>query len=72
MKEKRLIREREKILKDIHEHPDSHRHDFNGLVACCTIDGCVDNSLMEAHAIRTNSGRQCDTTSGPCVCGAWH
>lgn len=67
---------KEKILKDIIDHPERHRHTFNELTACCMIDGAVDLSLIEAHSqhvdLGTNGGVRCDTTEGPCACGAWH
>jgi hypothetical protein len=62
--------------KDILEHPERHRHDFNGLTDCCTINGTVDLSLIDAHSsaapLGRNGGVACDVTSGPCACGAWH
>ncbi len=76
MREEHLIKERERVLRDIREYPENHRHDFNGLLSCCAIDGILDNSLMEAHSeyagIGSNNGRRCDVVAGPCVCGAWH
>lgn len=62
-------------LKDIREHPERHQHDFNGLSACCVVDGVFVIRLQEAHegiSSRMNGGRRCDVTSGPCSCGAWH
>ena len=70
------LSKKEKVLKDIREHPENHRHDFNGLITCSTIDGHTENSLMEAHSeyagLGSNAGIRCDVVSGPCVCGAWH
>lgn len=64
------------VLQDIREHPENHRHDFDGLHRCCTIDGAYDLRLVEAHEVYasfgTNGGRRCDVRSGPCSCGAWH
>ncbi len=71
-----MARTREDILKDLREHPERHSHNFEELTACCTIDGVIDVSLMEAHSqyvkFGTNSGVHCDVSSGPCACGAWH
>lgn len=67
---------KESVLQEIKDHPEWHRHDFNGLTACCLINGAVDVSLMEAHSqyadIGINGGIRCDVVDGPCVCGAWH
>lgn len=61
---------------DIKERPEKHRHNFTDLIACCTIDGALDMELMELHQMYAstgqNGGQQCDVTSGPCACGAWH
>jgi hypothetical protein len=66
----------EDVLKDIKEHPENHRHNFNGLQTCCIIDGALDMLLIEAHqefaGLGTNGGQTCDVISGPCSCGAWH
>jgi len=65
----------EERLKDIREHPENHRHDFNGLQNCAFIDGAIDASVMQAHEGligHTNGGRRCDVSTGPCACGAWH
>lgn len=67
---------RDRILKEIREHPELHRHSFNELVRCCSVDDATDLFLMEAHLkyvnIGTNGGQRCDVRSGPCACGAWH
>lgn len=67
---------REERLQDIKEHPERHRHSFEGLQRCCMTKGHLDLELMEAHSrhapVGTNGARRCDTTSGPCSCGAWH
>jgi hypothetical protein len=67
---------REEKLKEIKEHPERHRHTFDGLQACCFHGGALDLQLMEAHethaSLGTNGGRRCDVTRGPCSCGAWH
>lgn len=59
----------EERLKDIADHPERHRHTFNGLRQCCLVKGAVDLRLMEAH---TGPDRRCDVISGPCACGASH
>lgn len=63
-------------LKHIKEHPELHRHDFNGLQACCFINGAMDLGVIDAHSenvnMGTNGGVRCDVRSGPCACGAWH
>lgn len=67
---------REEKLRDIKEHPERHRHDYEGLNACCFHNGALDLGLIDAHSqyarLGTNGGRACDVTSGPCSCGAWH
>lgn len=67
---------REEKLEDLKKNPQNHRHDYNGLVSCCMINGAIDLSLMDAHSqyvdMGTNGGVRCDTSSGPCACGAWH
>ncbi len=69
-------RSREEALEDIKTHPEQHRHTFDGLHQCCTLNGAIDMSLMEAHeryaSLGMNGGRRCDVTSGPCSCGGWH
>ena len=63
-------------LADIKAHPELHRHDFDGLQRCCTVDGAIEVSLMEAHGAHANLGTgggvACDVSAGPCACGAWH
>lgn len=62
-------------LHDIRQHPEHHRHDFIHLCNCCTVHGMRQPILMDAHerAIgKSNAGRPCDVTQGPCACGAWH
>lgn len=65
-----------KRIKEIKDHPENHRHSFEGLTTCCLVEGVLDMALMEAHeeyvSLGTNGGRRCDVTSGPCSCGAWH
>jgi hypothetical protein len=67
---------REEKLKEIKEHPERHRHTFEGLQLCCFHGGALDLQLMDAHETHartgTNGGRNCDVTSGPCSCGSWH
>jgi hypothetical protein len=66
----------EERLEDIKKNPSKHKHDFNGLLACCMVNGAIDALLMEAHEeyvnLGKNGGRRCDVRSGPCSCGAWH
>jgi hypothetical protein len=66
----------EEVVEDIKAHPERHRHDFEGLQACCFINGALDCLVMDAHSqyvdMGTNGGVRCDVTSGPCACGAWH
>lgn len=64
----------ESVLHDIKTNPVAHKHNFEGLQRCCTINGAVDVRLYEAHAglLGSNGGRNCDVSSGPCACGAWH
>jgi hypothetical protein len=62
-------------IKDIKEHPEKHKHSFEALSQCCMVQGCFDTALMEAHSklnMGTNGGVNCDVTSGPCSCGAFH
>lgn len=67
----------EKKIADIKKHPENHKHSFGELQACCTTEeGAIDLSIMDAHSeyvdLGTNGGVRCDTTEGPCACGAWH
>ena len=66
----------EEKKKDIIDHPERHRHDFDGLQRCCFVDGAMDLYLLELHSrsapFGRNGGIACDVTSGPCACGAWH
>lgn len=70
-KEKHVTR-----ITDIKDHPENHKHTFEELKACCFLDGAIDLSIMDAHGkyvdLGTNGGENCDVTSGPCACGAWH
>ncbi len=60
-------------MKDIKENPERHKHDFDGLIACCTMDGVLDTRLMDAHeGLAAGHGSRCDVSRGPCACGAWH
>jgi len=63
-------------MLDIKNHPEKHKHDFNGLQQCCFVNGAMDLGLMDAHgehaSLGTNGGQSCDVRSGPCSCGAWH
>lgn len=71
-----MKRTHDEVLEEIKGNPEKHRHDFENLMLCSTIDGVLDTSLLETHSqyvkLGTNGGRACDTTSGPCACGAWH
>ncbi len=66
----------EKKLSDIRNNPENHKHSFEDLQICCINDGAIDLSIMDAHSeyvdMGTNGGVRCDTTSGPCACGATH
>lgn len=64
-------------IKDIRENPDRHRHrTFDQLVSCSTENGAVNLAVFQAHETYaphgTNGGTNCDVSSGPCSCGAWH
>ena len=63
-------------IDDIRDYPENHRHDFEGLIACCMRDRAIDLSVMEAHEkyidIGCNGGKRCDVIEGPCACDAWH
>jgi hypothetical protein len=63
-------------LENIKQHPEDHHHDYDRLLSCCMVDGALDTLLMQAHQdyapIGYNGGKACDTTDGPCSCGAWH
>jgi hypothetical protein len=64
-------------LNDIQVNPNNHHHSHDQLIACCTMeDGSLNLALMEAHShfapVGMNGGQRCDSTSGPCSCGAWH
>lgn len=66
----------ESVLEDIKNHPERHRHDFDGLYKCCAVNGIVRPCLLKAHAqyvdLGTNGGIRCDVVKGACSCGAWH
>ena len=55
------------IKKNKCPHPD-----LNALLACCTVNGVVDISLLDAHAVRDENGIEHDVQHGPCCCGGWH
>lgn len=67
---------RDEKIQDIKSNPKNHRHSFEELQQCCFVEGAVDLLVLDAHeryaALGYNGGRPCDTTSGPCSCGAWH
>jgi len=63
----------EEKLKNIREHPELHKHTFDDLITCSTINGVLDSTLLDAHpTLGRNGGQKCDVISGPCSCGAWH
>jgi hypothetical protein len=63
----------EQLLREIREHPERHRHDFNGLTVCSMVGGAISLMIMEAHAgVCGWNGSKCDVTVGPCSCGGWH
>jgi hypothetical protein len=55
---------------------DSSLPNFVALAESATTgEGAVDLSLIEelgSRSTKTNGGIRCDTSSGPCACGAWH
>lgn len=71
-----MSRTSDEVLRDIREHPENHRHSFGALTACCFINGAIVLMLMDAHQryapVGSNGGVRCDSTDGPCACGAWH
>jgi hypothetical protein len=71
MKNKREILER---IADIKRHPDQHRHTFEELIKCCSVNGSIDTGLLGIHQQFASCGKtsRCDVTEGPCACGAWH
>lgn len=61
------------LLLDIKSKRERHAHpDLNALLACCTVNGTIDISLLDAHAVRDANGIEHDVQSGPCACGGWH
>lgn len=68
-----MDRKEDVVLKEIREQPELHRHDFDGLINCCMVNGAISLMIMETHAGLTGwNGTKCDVTQGPCSCGAWH
>lgn len=64
---------RELKVKEIQEHPELHKHDYDSLIDCCIVDGAIDLQLIDLHpAVGYNGGQKCDVIGGPCSCGAWH
>ena len=63
-------------VEDIRNNPERHMHSSDELRACCTYDGGVDFSILDAHSkyvdLGSNGGVKCDAIDGPCSCGAWH
>ncbi len=62
-------------ISDIKQNPQNHKHDFNGLIKCSTINGSINAAIIDAHSLidmGSNGGVDCDVTSGPCACGATH
>jgi hypothetical protein len=74
--QKIMAKTQAQVLKDIEDHPEKHKHTFQELIDCCTINGKVWHTLMTAHAeycnIGEKNGRKCDVISGCCSCGAIH
>ena len=63
----------EERLQDIKDHPEKHRHSWEGLQACCITDGAFNGALMVAHeGLIGSNGARCDVSEGPCSCGGWH
>jgi hypothetical protein len=72
------------VLVDLAEHPEHHKHTFEGLQRCCfvyTTAGndsgiALDMDLIEQHRRYVNlgerNGEKCDVTFGPCACGEMH
>lgn len=60
--------------KDIKEHPENHRHTFEGLQSCCIVEDAVVLHLMDLHqgSVPQQNPGGCDVIDGPCSCGAWH
>lgn len=63
-------------IEHIRDNTEQHHHDFIELTKCCTVDGCFDLSLIDAHGdfvdLRSNGDIRCDSVRGPCACGTWH
>ena len=66
----------EEKLEDIKKNPEKHKHDLNGLLMCCCVNGVVGALLIGARELYAglgrNGGRRCDVAKGPCSCGTWH
>lgn len=56
---------------DIQRNPDIHRHNYEDLIRCCTIDGAIDAGLMDLHE-GLGLGPKCDVIAGQCSCGEIH
>lgn len=67
---------RSRLLVDLGQNPAAHLHSHDALLACCTINGTVDRTVLERHhRIAAGGGSTdgfCDAVEGPCGCGAWH
>jgi hypothetical protein len=68
--------EEEEVLPTDNSEVSSPLPDFVALAESATTgDGAVDLSVIEefgSRSTRTNGGIRCDTSKGPCSCGAWH
>ena len=76
MLRKKVARTKAGILKDIKLHPNKHKHNVNGLIACCVVDGAIVIFLMDAHQkyvdLGVSGGIKCDVIGGLCACRGWH
>lgn len=66
---------REELFADIADHPEKHRHSFEDLYRCSTVNGSLDCGVLIAHksvGIGEHAGVKCDVIEGPCSCGASH
>jgi len=44
-------------LNHIKEHPELHHHTFQGLRACCAVNGLLDMRLIDAHSEHVTLGQ---------------
>lgn len=59
------------LIRDLAEAPQDHRHTWEELQRCCTVEGALSMQLIDAHTGFGN-GPQCDVIQGKCGCGALH